>query len=344
MSGFSAQWLDLREPVDHRSRNVELGHRLARHFEGWRPITIVDLGCGTGSNLRATAPLLGPDQMLDAGRLRPGAARCRGRASDRLGRRRRQQDNRLILFKGAKRLSVEFRRADIAGDLDGALGADRQSRHGVGLLRPRLGRFHRPLRRRRGQAQGRLLHRADLRRRSALDARARGRRRHGRGLPRPSGARQGLRRRRRPACTRTCWARPSPMPATAWTKPDSAWRLGDDDALLIADLARGFADAVRETGQVDAQLIADWSAITAHRRRRRPHRHAGPAACVAVIPEWRQHISVTYLVLVTGIHRAACPALADVLGIPGTRPGMTGYERLPAAGSMRISTPSLRMK
>ena len=31
--------------------------------------------------------------------------------------------------------------------------------------------------------------------------------------------------------------------------------------LLIADLARGFADAVRETGQVDAQLIADWSAM-----------------------------------------------------------------------------------
>ena len=42
---------------------------------------------------------------------------------------------------------------------------------------------------------------------------------------------------------------------------DSAWRLDEDDALLIADLARGFADAVRETGQVDAQLVADWSAL-----------------------------------------------------------------------------------
>ena len=123
MSGFSAQWLDLREPVDHRSRSVELGRRLARHFEGWRPITVVDLGCGTGSNLRATAPLLGPDQswtlvdydqaLLDA-------------ASERLAAwadGADKQDNRLILFKGAKRLSVEFRRADIAGDLEGALGA-----------------------------------------------------------------------------------------------------------------------------------------------------------------------------------------------------------------------------
>ena len=90
MSGFSAQWLDLREPVDHRSRNVELGRRLARHFEGWRPITVVDLGCGTGSNLRATAPLLGPDQswtLVDYDQALLDAA---GERLDRLGRRLRQ--------------------------------------------------------------------------------------------------------------------------------------------------------------------------------------------------------------------------------------------------------------
>jgi hypothetical protein len=116
MSGFSAQWLDLREPVDHRSRNVELGRRLARHFEGWRPITVVDLGCGTGSNLRATAPLLGPDQSwtlvdYDQALLDAAAERLAAWAdgSDK-------QEGRLILFKGAKRVSVEVRRADIAGD------------------------------------------------------------------------------------------------------------------------------------------------------------------------------------------------------------------------------------
>ena len=42
---------------------------------------------------------------------------------------------------------------------------------------------------------------------------------------------------------------------------DSAWRLGEGDEALIADLARGFADAVRETGSVDADVIASWSAI-----------------------------------------------------------------------------------
>src|SRR4029450_11471356 len=122
-SGFSAQWLDLREPVDHRSRNVDLGRRLARHFEGWRPIPGGDLGCGTGSNLRATAPLLGPDQswtLVDYDQALLDAAAQRLTAwADGADR----QENRLILFKGAKRLTVEFRRADIAGDLDTALGA-----------------------------------------------------------------------------------------------------------------------------------------------------------------------------------------------------------------------------
>ena len=67
MSAFPADWLDLREPVDHRSRNQALAQALARHFDGWRPLTVVDLGCGTGSNLRATAPLLRTGATLDAG-------------------------------------------------------------------------------------------------------------------------------------------------------------------------------------------------------------------------------------------------------------------------------------
>src|SRR6185436_9237305 len=36
---------------------------------------------------------------------------------------------------------------------------------------------------------------------------------------------------------------------------DSAWRLGPSDATLVAELAAGFADAVRETGQVDSAMI-----------------------------------------------------------------------------------------
>ncbi len=58
MSGFSAEWLHLREPADHKARDRELAALLAKYLVGRSGLTIVDLGCGTGSNLRALAPSL----------------------------------------------------------------------------------------------------------------------------------------------------------------------------------------------------------------------------------------------------------------------------------------------
>ena len=53
MSGFSADWLTLREPVDHASIN----HKVRQACVGWcgqrEFIKVVDLGCGTGSNFRS---------------------------------------------------------------------------------------------------------------------------------------------------------------------------------------------------------------------------------------------------------------------------------------------------
>lgn len=53
---FSGDWLALREPVDHRSRPPSLAERLREAWKakGWREV--VDLGSGTGSNLRYLAP------------------------------------------------------------------------------------------------------------------------------------------------------------------------------------------------------------------------------------------------------------------------------------------------
>ena len=56
MSGFSAEWLALREPVDHASINHTVRECLRRHFAGRQSIKIVDFGSGTGSNLRSLAP------------------------------------------------------------------------------------------------------------------------------------------------------------------------------------------------------------------------------------------------------------------------------------------------
>ena len=63
MSGFSADWLRLRADADARARSARITARtaawaLARTRVTGRPLSIVDLGCGTGSNLRFLAPRL----------------------------------------------------------------------------------------------------------------------------------------------------------------------------------------------------------------------------------------------------------------------------------------------
>ena len=60
MSGFDAAWLALREPADHAARSRSLAVRFAA-AQGPEP-HVVDLGAGSGSNLRYLAPLLPPAQ------------------------------------------------------------------------------------------------------------------------------------------------------------------------------------------------------------------------------------------------------------------------------------------
>jgi len=58
VSGFSADWLALREPADARARAPELTKRLAAFCAGRDRVRILDLGGGSGSNLRFLAPRL----------------------------------------------------------------------------------------------------------------------------------------------------------------------------------------------------------------------------------------------------------------------------------------------
>ena len=55
---FDPDWLALREPADHRSRAAELLEPLRAWWEGRSGSEVLDLGCGTGSNLRYLAPHL----------------------------------------------------------------------------------------------------------------------------------------------------------------------------------------------------------------------------------------------------------------------------------------------
>lgn len=53
MSGFSAQWLTLREPFDNAARNPAVLDAVATAFAGRQAISVTDLACGTGSTRRA---------------------------------------------------------------------------------------------------------------------------------------------------------------------------------------------------------------------------------------------------------------------------------------------------
>jgi hypothetical protein len=58
MSGFSADWLTLREPHDLRARNPAVLDTVTAFLEPLSSVQIVDLACGTGSTLRALSPYL----------------------------------------------------------------------------------------------------------------------------------------------------------------------------------------------------------------------------------------------------------------------------------------------
>ena len=263
MSGFSPEWLALREPVDHRSRDAGLAAELAARMAGLAEPRIVDLGCGTGSNLRATAPLLGPRQswtlvdydarLLEAARER--LAQWADRVSEsRIG---------VVLHKGACELSVRFRQADLVRDLDAALGeapdlvtasalfdlcSEAFIERFVARVASRRAAFYTVLTYDGAQTWS-PAHPADAALRAAFIAHQKTDK--GFGVSAGPDA---------PACL----ARAFGNAGYAVREADTPWRLDAAVAPVIGELiealANGFADAVAETGRVDAATLAAWRA------------------------------------------------------------------------------------
>ena len=125
MSGFSADWLRLREPFDlaARSRTLADGFKAAlgpRRAQPWR---IVDLACGSGANFRALAPWLEGDQawlMVDHDPRLLAAQRTE--IAQWAGRRgwscEQAHEDRLEIHTGTARWQVRGRPLDLARSLE----------------------------------------------------------------------------------------------------------------------------------------------------------------------------------------------------------------------------------
>jgi SAM-dependent methyltransferase len=116
VNDFSAEWLDLREAADARARNSDIANAVAARFTLRDELSVLDLGSGTGANLRATAQLLPSRQIWtlvdrDTGLL--GAARAKlARWADRYT----SDGDALELEKGSRKIRAIFKSADLTSE------------------------------------------------------------------------------------------------------------------------------------------------------------------------------------------------------------------------------------
>ena len=257
MTGFSVDWLSLREPVDLRSRNRELGNALSARLALRERVRVIDLGCGTGANLRATAPLLPAEQdwvLLDND---PELLVAAVSHLTRWARAASQDGDRLHLDHDGRRIRVRFATADLARDLETCLADGADLVTASALLD--------------------LVSEAFIKRLAAAIAGFRpvfhtvltynGIQRFTPRHPLDNQMIGAFHRHQRtdkgfgPAAGPTAQSVLSDqlrMAGFGVQEGDSPWRLGPADAALMAELTRGFAQAVSETGSVDERDIEKW--------------------------------------------------------------------------------------
>ena len=120
---FSASWLALREPADHRARDCALADRLALHLAQHPTARLLDLGCGSGSNLRALAPVLGQRQnwtLVDYDAALLTAARD---ALMAWADQAETSSDALVLMKQGREIKVRFQQADLSQGLQPLLAS-----------------------------------------------------------------------------------------------------------------------------------------------------------------------------------------------------------------------------
>lgn len=262
-ASFSDAWLALREGADHRARSVAIEAMLAGALAGRESVRVVDLGAGTGSNLRALAPRLGPRQhwtLLDHDASLMVVARERLAAAADAAH---MEGETQVLSLAGNLVRVDFAIADLASD-PGAPRAFAPDLVTASALFDLVSanwcaRFARAL-----NGSGIVVH-------AALTC-------DGRDAwhpPHPSDAaiaaafrvHQSMDKGFGPAAGSDAGAiLAAALDCAGYdvTLADSPWRLGPADLALMAQLAAGTAAAAAETGLVDAAAAAAWE--TARRK------------------------------------------------------------------------------
>jgi hypothetical protein len=257
MSGFSSDWLALREAADHRARDPELLARLSEHFKGRESISVFDLGTGTGSNLRATAPALPNAQEWTLVDHDPKllAAACDAIAA--WADSSRATANGIGVSKNGRSVLVGLKRADLAAEpaawgeakpdlVTAAALFDLVSAEWIGRFVSAVARaksvFYTALTHS-GTAVWSPPHPLD----DAMTAEFEGHFGTDKGFGPSAGSKA------------------SELLANAFSRAgyqverrESPWRLGADDRPLIAELAQGWANAVGETKQIPPTDVAAW--------------------------------------------------------------------------------------
>ncbi|CAN7419819.1 class I SAM-dependent methyltransferase [Bosea sp. LjRoot90] len=257
MSGFSPDWLALREPADHAARNPQVLAAVGSTFAGRQSLSVVDLGCGAGSNLRGSYSALPVRQhwtLVDAdSRLLSVARRKLAEWADEA----QEQGEELVLRKGDKTLTVDFRNADLNKELEWVLGwqpdlvtaaalfdlasARWLERFVASLVSMRLPLY--TVLTYDGRESWEPAHAEDPRMLAAFHHHQRSDK--GFGPAAGPDATEALAQAFRKA-------------GTAVTVGESPWQLEAGQPDLIRELAAGIAAAVGETGHVAPEAIAGW--------------------------------------------------------------------------------------
>jgi hypothetical protein len=257
MSTFAAEWLALREGADTRARNRELAQGISAWFQLREHITVVDLGSGTGANLRAVAALLPQRQhwlLVDKDEDLFAVSKIELR---KWADHAEQSGETLKLKKGHAELFVQFKVVDLARDLDSALTDSPDLVTASAFFDLVSPEFIRALARQTANIRAALY--ATLTYNGVQ-----------RWSPhRPSDSQMAAAFNRHQMTDKGFGPAAGPTAAglladqfrlEGYTvlEGDSPWVLGQNDRSLLEELQRGYALAVLETKALDAKAVETW--------------------------------------------------------------------------------------